>query len=236
MARLVREAIEPAPPGSRPASPTPTAASTGSRCRAASPTRDEVDALFLAAGRTGKGVVLATAGRAVHLRRHVRVAAAHRPAVHLPAVRARRAAGTTPQLALHEAGARHGARRSGRRSRRGRSPCSSRWPSPFSLNVGTVFGELHGRRAATPASPRTAIPSGGRGPRPTSRRSPMQPRWETCEVSESDAVPRAGGPAGRRARARARLQPARRDVRGRARRGPRHPLPHLHRQRRRRTR
>ncbi len=88
--------------------------------------------------------------------------------------------------------------------------------------------ELGVRRAdgRRPRRPHRRLPRprrGGRGRRPTSSRSPMRPRWETCEVSESDAVPRAGGPAGRRAGARARLRPARRDVRGRARRGPRAP-------------
>ena len=56
---------------------------------------------------------------------------------------------------------------------------------------------------ATRASPRTAIPTGAPGPPPTSSRQPMQPRWETCEVSESSGSPssRAGGSTSSRASA-----------------------------------
>ena len=49
----------------------------------------------------------------------------------------------------------------------------------------------------------------------------MKPRWETFEVSESQRFPELEGRRVDRPRARARLQPARRDVRARRRRGPR---------------
>ena len=52
----------PARRGSRRASRTRTAASTASPSRAGSPSADEVEALFLAAGEAGKGVVLITPG------------------------------------------------------------------------------------------------------------------------------------------------------------------------------
>ena len=66
-------------------------------------------------------------GRAVHLRRHVRVPAAHRPAVHLSAVRARRTTATARSSRCTTRPRSPGACRCGRRSRPGRSPCSSRW-------------------------------------------------------------------------------------------------------------
>ena len=79
-------------------------------------------------GRGGQGRGAHHAGRAVHLRRRLRVAAARRAAVHLPAVRR---AGRQAPRAGRAARAGPGARRArcGRRSRRGRSRCSSRWPT-----------------------------------------------------------------------------------------------------------
>ena len=88
--------------------------------------RDEVEALFFDGGRGGQGRGARHAGRAVQLCRLLRAAAAHRPAVHLAAVRGPgRRAPPAAQAARGEPVARRC--RSGRRSRRGRSPCSSRW-------------------------------------------------------------------------------------------------------------
>ena len=101
----------------------------------------------------------------VQLRRRVRVAAARRPAVHLPAVRAaRRTAPGRPSAA-----------------RRGLSHGADVWPQvtprpltmqftladPYSLNVGQVFGELMKGDREARRSPPTATRRGGRG-RPTS--------------------------------------------------------------------
>ena len=72
--------------------------------------RDEVEALFLAAGEAGKGVVLITPGEQCTLRRRVRVAAARRAAVHLPAVRG---AGRQAPRAGRAARGGPGARRAG---------------------------------------------------------------------------------------------------------------------------
>ena len=129
--------------------------------------RDEVEALFLAAGSTGKGVVLATAGRAVHLRRHVRVAAAHRAAVHVPAVRARRTARHRPQLDLHEESVPRGVQVWPQVTPR---PLTMQFTmeSPFSLNVERGVRRAHGRR---PRRAHRRVPRsrrGGPAPRPTS--------------------------------------------------------------------
>ena len=89
---------------------------------------DEVEALFARSGPGGQGRGAHHTGRAVHLRRRVRVAAARRAAVHLPAVRG---TGREAPRAGRAARAGPGGRRarSGPRSRRGRSRCSSRWPT-----------------------------------------------------------------------------------------------------------
>ena len=130
----------------------------------------EVDALFRAAGEAGKGVMLITPGRAVHLRRRVRVAAADRAAVHVPAVR--------------EPGRQ--APRAGRPARRRASPHGANvWPQvtprpltmqftmadAYSLNTGTVFGELMkvGRAVRLAAYRDPEWRAAGRG-RPRARR------------------------------------------------------------------
>ena len=102
---------------------------------------DEVEALFLAAGDGGQGRGAHHAGRAVHLRRRVRVAAARRAAVHLPAVR-------EPGRQAPRAGRPARARA----SRTARDVWPQVTPRPltmqftmadaYSLNTGTVFGEL----------------------------------------------------------------------------------------------
>ena len=212
----------------------PPRAWTGSPSRVASPQRDEVEALFLAAGSTGQGRGARHRRRAVHLRRHVRVPAAHRAAVHVPAVRARRTIGTDRSSSCTRRRSR-AACRCGRRSRRGRSPCSSRWTSPFSLNVEPGVRRAHGRR------PRRRGIAAYRDPAWRARAAadlaqvPMRPRWETCEVSESARFPELEG---RRVDELARergcgpLDVICEVARGR---GPADAVPHLHRQRRRRT-
>ena len=89
--------------------------------------RDEVAALFMAAGRTGKGVVLATAGeQCTYADMYEWQARIGRPFTYpLFALADGR---HHPQLELHDASVTRG-RGSTRRSPRGRSPCSSRWPA-----------------------------------------------------------------------------------------------------------
>ena len=202
MCELVREAIDAGAAGFSTSfsyahrgvdgKPVPSRFADARRGRGAVPRR----------GRGGQGRGAHHARRAVHLRRRLRVAAARRAAVHLPAVRERRAASTSSRSRCTSR-ASPTARRSGRRSRRGRSPCSSRWPT---------------RTASTPARCSASCMKGGRAVRLAAYRdpawraraaadleqSPMKPRWETFEVSESAALPRAAGPAGERPRARAR--------------------------------
>ena len=156
---------------------------------------DEVEALFLAAGEAGQGRGAHHAGQAVHLRRRVRVAAARRAAVHLPAVR----------------GARRQAPRAGRgcTSRAGerRARCGPQvTPRPltmqftmadaYSLNTGTVFGELMkvSRDGAARGVPRSRVARAGRG---RSRRLADEAALGNVRGVGVEAVPRAAGPPGR---------------------------------------
>ena len=157
--------------------------------------RDEVEALFRRGGPSaGKGVVLITPGRAVQLRRRLRVAAARRAAVHLPAVR--RPGREAP--------------RAGRAARAGRRSGAQVWPQvtprpltmqftladPYSLNTGKVFGELlqGDRDGAHRRVPRPGVAGAGGG----------RPRAVADEAALGDlrglrvaALPRAAGPARR---------------------------------------
>ena len=64
---------------------------------------------------------------------------------------------------------------------------------PYSLNTGAVFGELmEDDRDARVAAYRD--PAWRARAAADLENSPMKPRWETFEVSESRAVPRASGP------------------------------------------
>ena len=162
--------------------------------------RDEVEALFLAAGEHRARAWCSSRRASSAPTPTCTSAAAHRAPVHLSRCSRSPTAGTSTAARAARGGPWRAARRSGRRSRRGRSRCSSRWPTPFSLNIGTVFGELHERRPRRRASPRTAIPAWRALAAADLEQSPMKPRWETFEVSESRAVPRARGPAGRRPR------------------------------------
>ena len=120
--------------------------------------RDEVEALFLAAGRTGKGVVLATAGEQCTYADMYEL----QPRIGRPF--------TYPLFALADGRAPAAARRCTRRRWRAGAQV---WPqvtprpltmqftlaSPFSLNVEHGLRRAHGRATATRASPRTAIPT-----------------------------------------------------------------------------
>jgi N-acyl-D-amino-acid deacylase len=152
--------------------------------------RDEVAALFDAAGRTGKGVVLATAGeQCTYADMYEHQARIGRPFTYpLFSLAGGR---HLPQLALHDAAVARGAQVWPQVTPR---PLTMQFTmaNPFSLNVGAVFGELmdrdrDGRIAAyrDPAWRARAVAD--------LEQVAMKPRWETCEVSESDRFPELEG-------------------------------------------
>jgi len=152
--------------------------------------RDEVAALFMAAGRTGKGVVLATAGeQCTYADMYEWQERIGRPFTYpLFALADGR---HHPQLELHEASVARGARVYPQVTPR---PLTMQFTmaSPFSLNVGKRFGDLMDQdrdaRVAAYHDPdwRTRAAA-------DLEQSPMRPRWETCEVSESDRFPELEG-------------------------------------------
>ncbi len=190
MARLVQEAIEFGAAGFSTSFAYTHRGVDGKPVPSRFAARDEVDALFMAAGRTGKGVVLATAGEqcsyADMYEWQTRIG---RPFTYpLFALADRRHA---PQLALHEASLTRGAQVWPQVTPR---PLTMQFTmaSPFSLNVSSVFGELMDRD-------RDARIAAYRDPEWRARAAadledvPMRPRWETCEVSESARSPELEG-------------------------------------------
>ena len=152
--------------------------------------RDEVEALFLAAGQTGKGAVLSTPGPQCNYPDFYEL----QPRIGRPFLYPLFAApggAHQSQLKLHQKGLARGVQV---------------WPQvtprplimeftladPFSLNVGKVFGELMQRS-------RDGRIAAYRDPAWRARAAadlehvPMKPRWETCEVSESQRFPELQG-------------------------------------------
>ncbi len=190
MARLVREAIEFGAAGFSTSFAYTHRGVDGKPVPSRFAARDEVDALFMAAGGTGKGVVLATAGeQCTYADMYEWQPRIGRPFTYpLFALADRRHA---PQLALHEASLARGAQVWPQVTPR---PLTMQFTmaSPFSLNVSAVFGELMDRD-------RDARIAAYRDPEWRSRAAadlqevPMRPRWETCEVSESTRFPELEG-------------------------------------------
>ncbi len=152
--------------------------------------RDEVAALFIAAGRTGKGVVLATAGeQCTYADMYEWQARIGRPFTYpLFALADGR---HHPQLELHDASVIRGARVYPQVTPR---PLTMQFTmaSPFSLNVGRLFGDLMDKdRDARVAAYRD--PDWRARAAADLEQVPMRPRWETCEVSESDRFPELEG-------------------------------------------
>ena len=129
--------------------------------------RDEVEALFAAAGKAGKGVVLATPGEQCSYPDFYELQRADRAAVHLAAVRGARATHTA---------------RSSRSTRSSTARGANVWPQvtprpltmqftladAYSLNVGQVFGELlegepRGAHGGLPRSRLAGARGGGPG-------------------------------------------------------------------------
>ena len=152
--------------------------------------RDEVDALFTAAGRTGKGVVLATAGeQCTYADMYEHQARIGRPFTYpLFALADGR---HHPQLALHDAAVARGAQVWPQVTPR---PLTMQFTmdSPFSLNVSAVFGDLMDQdleaRVAAYRDPEWRARAAA-----DLEQVPMRPRWETCEISESDRFPELEG-------------------------------------------
>jgi N-acyl-D-aspartate/D-glutamate deacylase len=152
--------------------------------------RNEVGALFMAAGRTNKGVVLATPGeQCTYADMYEWEQRIGRPFTYpLFALADGR---HHPQLALHDASLTRGARVYPQVTPR---PLTMQFTmaSPFSLNVGTLFGDLMDEdREARLAAYRD--PDWRARAAADLEQVPMRPRWETCEVSESGMFPELEG-------------------------------------------
>jgi N-acyl-D-amino-acid deacylase len=190
MARLVEEAIEFGAAGFSTSFAYTHRGVDGKPVPSRFAARDEVDALFMAAGRTGKGMVLATAGeQCTYADMYEWQQRIGRPFTYpLFALADRRHA---PQLALHEASLERDAQVWPQVTPR---PLTMQFSmeSPFSLNVSSVFGELMNRdRDARIAAYRD---SEWRARAAADlQEAPMRPRWETCEISESARSPELEG-------------------------------------------
>jgi N-acyl-D-amino-acid deacylase len=152
--------------------------------------RAEVEALFMAAGSTGKGVVLATAGeQCTYADMYELQPRIGRPFTYpLFALADGR---HHPQLALHEEAVARGLQVWPQVTPR---PLTMQFTmdSPFSLNVSRVFGDLIDQDMAT----RVAAyrdPAWRARAAADLEQVPMRPRWETCEISESDRFPELEG-------------------------------------------
>ena len=147
---------------------------------------DEVEALFLAAGEAGKGVVLITPGKqCTYADVYEWQPRVGRPFTY-PMFAAPGGKHLEP-LALHEAALARGAQVWPQVTPR---PLTMQFTmaDPYSLNTGTVFGELlQGDRNARIAAYRD--PAWRSRAAADLEKSPMKPRWETFEVSESDRYP-----------------------------------------------
>ncbi len=151
---------------------------------------DEVEALFRAAGDAGKGVVLITPGRqCTYADVYEWQPQIGRPFTY-PMFASPGGKHLEP-LALHEDALARGARVFPQVTPR---PLTMQFTmaDPYSLNTGTVFGELmQGDRDERIA----AYCDGEWRARAAAdlEESPMKPRWETFEVSESDTFPELVG-------------------------------------------
>jgi N-acyl-D-aspartate/D-glutamate deacylase len=152
--------------------------------------RDEVDALFMAAGETGKGVVLITPGpQCTYADVYEWQPRVGRPFTY-PLFASPGGKHLEP-VALHEQGLAQGARVWPQVTPR---PLTMQFTlaDPYSLNTGTVFGELlkvsEPVRLAAYRDPEWRALAAA-----DLEESPMKPRWETFEVSESERFPELQG-------------------------------------------
>jgi len=152
--------------------------------------RDEVGALFLAAGQAGKGVVLITPGeQCTYADVYEWQPRVGRPFTY-PLFASPGGKHLEP-VALHDQGVARGAQVWPQVTPR---PLTMQFTlaDPYSLNTGTVFGELlHRDREARVAAYRD--PAWRARAAADLELSPMKPRWETFEVSESSKFPELEG-------------------------------------------
>jgi len=152
--------------------------------------RDEVGALFLAAGQAGKGVVLITPGeQCTYADVYEWQTRVGRPFTY-PLFASPGGKHLEP-VALHDQGVARGAQVWPQVTPR---PLTMQFTlaDPYSLNTGTVFGELlHRDREARVAAYRD--PAWRARAAADLELSPMKPRWETFEVSESSKFPELEG-------------------------------------------
>ena len=151
--------------------------------------REEVEALFMAVGGTGRGVVATAGEQCTYADMYELQHRIGRPLTYpLFALADRR---HQPQLDLHEAAVARGQQVWPQVTPR---PLTMQFTmeSPFSLNVSKVFGDLMDRprdaRIAAYGDPRWRTAAADDLERVT-----MKPRWETCEVSESERFPELEG-------------------------------------------
>lgn len=152
--------------------------------------REEVEALFMAAGSTGKGVVLATAGdQCTYADMYELQPRIGRPFTY--PMFALTDGRNQPQLDLQNEAVTRGLQVWPQVTPR---PLTMQFTmdSPFSLNVSPVVAELMDQdRAARIAA--YADPAWRHRAAADLAEQPMRPRWETCEVSESDRHPELEG-------------------------------------------
>ena len=180
-------------PGSRRASRSRTAASTASRSRAVSPSATKSTRCSSPWGETGKGVVLITPGKqCTYADVYEWQPRIGRPFTY-PLFAAPGGKHLEP-VRLHEEGRSHGAQVWPQVTPR---PLTMQFTmeDAYSLNTGTVFGELMKvSRAVRLAAYRD--PAWRARAAADLEESPMKPRWETFEVSESTQFPELQGPPG----------------------------------------
>ncbi len=152
--------------------------------------RDEVEALFMAAGSTGKGVVLATAGdQCTYADMYELLPRIGRPFTY--PMFALTDGRNQPQLDLQNEAVAKGLQVWPQVTPR---PLTMQFTmhSPFSLNVSPVVAALIDQdpdaRIAAYSDPEWRARASA-----DLAEQPMRPRWETCEVSESDRHPELEG-------------------------------------------
>src|SRR5262245_46946749 len=152
--------------------------------------RDEVEALFGAAGQAGKGVLLATPGKQCSYPDFYELQLRFGRPLTWPLFAAPGGA-HLPWLELHEAGLARGAQVWPQVTPR---PLTMQFTmaDAYNLNVGKVFGELleHSRDERIAAYRDSAWRARAAA---DLEQVPMKPRWETFEVSESERFPELQG-------------------------------------------